>query len=149
MGRAALAKLRRTEVGFVFQSYNLVPTLSAWENIALPHRLAHRKVPADVIGRNLELVGLAGMGKQRPVSMSGGEQQRVTLARVLAQEPRFVFADEPTGALDTRTGRVVLDELVRIAHTPGRCVLTVTHDPGVQPALTGCSSCGTVCSSTS
>lgn len=131
MSRAALAKLRRTDVGFVFQAYNLVPTLTAWQNVELPYRLAHRTVPAGLIDQTLEMVGLAGMGNQRPTSMSGGEQQRVALARVLAQQPRIVFADEPTGALDTHTGVIVLDELVRIAHGEGRCVLTVTHDPGV------------------
>ena len=129
-----LAVLRRSEVGFVFQSYNLIPTLSAFENVALPYRLAGRRPDAERIGATLASVGLEGRGGSMPAAMSGGEQQRVALARVLAQQPPIVFADEPTGALDTRTGRIVMDELVRMAHDadgPPRCVLTVTHDPAV------------------
>ena len=131
---ADLAVMRRSEVGFVFQSYNLIPTLSAFENLALPSRLARRRPDAARIEATLAAVGLEGRGASMPSQMSGGEQQRVALARVLAQEPAVVFADEPTGALDTRTGRIVMDELVRIAHAadgPQRCVLTVTHDPAV------------------
>lgn len=129
--RADLARLRRSTVGFVFQSYNLVPTLTAYDNVALPHRLAGRKPSRGQIMTTLETVGLTDLAGKRPTLMSGGEQQRVALARVLAQEPAIVFADEPTGALDTATGGVVLAELTRIAHQPGRCVLTVTHDPVV------------------
>lgn len=131
LSRAALAKLRRTEVGFVFQSYNLVPTLSAYENVALPYRLRGDKPPHDLILQTLETVGLTGMHEAMPVVMSGGEQQRVALARVLAQRPRIVFADEPTGALDTHSGTVVLAELRSIAHQADQCVLAVTHDPVV------------------
>lgn len=132
-----LAVLRRQDVGFVFQSYNLIPTLSAFENVAISYRLRKAPIPRDAILRTLASVGLEGMADAMPASMSGGEQQRVALARMLAQEPQVVFADEPTGALDTRTGIIVMEELVRIAHsrseTEGaqRCVLTVTHDPSV------------------
>ena len=131
LSRTELARLRGSEVGFVFQSYNLIPTLTAVENVELPFRLQRRTPPAGVVEQTLATVGLAARAGARPPSMSGGEQQRVALARVLAQRPRIVFADEPTGALDTRSGRVVLDELRRIAHNPDQCVLVVTHDPSV------------------
>ena len=128
---AALAAMRRDEVGFVFQSYNLLPSLTAFENVALPQRLAGRRPDAEQIRDALGRVGLAGHVHDRPAVMSGGEQQRVALARVLAQEPRLVFADEPTGALDTTSGAVVMRELRRIAGDGPRSVLTVTHDPEV------------------
>lgn len=134
LSRADLARMRRSQVGFVFQSYNLIPTLTVAENVALPHLLAGARPPADLIAATLATVGLADRAGARPPSMSGGEQQRVALARVLAQSPAVLFADEPTGALDTRTGELVLAELARIAHTPGRCVLVVTHDPQVAAA---------------
>ena len=127
----ALAELRRSEVGFVFQQHNLVPTLSVYENVALPHRLRRDTPPRDEILATLELVGIAELAGKLPPTLSGGEQQRVALARVLAQQPRIVFADEPTGALDTRTGAQVLAALQDLAHGEGRCVLTVTHDPTV------------------
>lgn len=129
LSRSQLAKLRRTDVGFVFQSYNLVPTLTAYENVALPFRLRGDKPPVDHIMASLQTVGLTELAGSRPVVMSGGEQQRVALARVLAQRPRIVFADEPTGALDTHSGTVVLNELRSIGHQDDQCVLTVTHDP--------------------
>lgn len=131
LSRAELARMRRSEVGFVFQSYNLIPTLTAFENVALPYRLRRLRPPVDLIEQTLASVGLTDRAKARPPSMSGGEQQRVALARVLAQQPRIVFADEPTGALDTRSGAMVLAELQRIAHSPEQCVLVVTHDPSV------------------
>ena len=129
--RRALAQLRRTELGFVFQSYNLLPTLPAFENVALPFRLRGEKVDRARIEEALASVGLAGRGSSLPPSMSGGEQQRVAIARVLAQRPRIVFADEPTGALDSHSGRLVLSELHQIGNAAGRCVLIVTHDPTV------------------
>ncbi len=129
--RADLARMRRSEVGFVFQSYNLIPTLTVYENVALPYRLQRQKPPVELIEETLAGVGLSERSKARPPSMSGGEQQRAALARVLAQRPRIVFADEPTGALDTRSGKLVLAELQRIAHHPQQTVLVVTHDPAV------------------
>lgn len=126
-----LAELRRTELGFVFQAYNLMPTLPVFENVALPFRLRGERVDGARIEAALGSVGLAGRGASLPSSMSGGEQQRVAIARVLAQQPRIVFADEPTGALDTQSGRAVLAELRRIGSSPGQCVLVVTHDPTV------------------
>lgn len=134
LNRAARAKMRRREVGFVFQQYNLIPTLSAYENVALPYRLRRDTPPRDAIVKTLESVNLGSLVNAMPPSMSGGEQQRVALARVLAQKPKVVFADEPTGALDTGTGRQVLAELAVIAHQPDQCVLTVTHDPTVAAA---------------
>ena len=134
LSRADLAVMRRTQVGFVFQSYNLIPTLTATENVELPYVLGKRKPPAGLVERTLGMVGLAERANARPPSMSGGEQQRVALARVLAQQPEVIFADEPTGALDTRTGEMVLEELVRVGHSEGRCVLVVTHDPKVAAA---------------
>lgn len=131
LSRSDLARMRRREVGFVFQSYNLLPTLTAFENVALPYRLRREKPPVDLIRGTLATVGLTERADARPPSMSGGEQQRVALARVLAQQPRIVFADEPTGALDTRSGEIVLDELSEMAHRPQQCVLVVTHDPEV------------------
>ena len=129
--RADRARLRRSEVGFVFQSYNLIPTLTAFENVALPYRLRRKRPPRALIEETLAVVGLTSRSDARPPSMSGGEQQRVALAKVLAQRPRVVFADEPTGALDTRSGATILAELQRIAHSPDQCVLVVTHDPSV------------------
>ncbi|MFT4218962.1 MAG: ABC transporter ATP-binding protein [Microbacterium sp.] len=129
--RKQLAELRRAELGFVFQSYNLMPTLSVFENVALPFRLRGERVDRARIEEALSSVGLSGRGSSQPSSMSGGEQQRVAIARVLAQRPRIVFADEPTGALDSRSGRLVLSELRRIGGAPGQCVLIVTHDPAV------------------
>lgn len=134
LNRSDLAKMRRTDVGFVFQSYNLIPTLTAFENVALPWRLGRKRPPEDQIRQTLGELGLAGQIESRPPQLSGGEQQRVALARVLCQQPKIIFADEPTGALDTRTGAFVLSELVRMAHEPGRCALTVTHDPNVAAA---------------
>ncbi|MGA4670978.1 ABC transporter ATP-binding protein [Propionibacteriaceae bacterium Y1923] len=129
--RAELAKMRRSELGFMFQSYNLVPTLTASENVELPYLLAGTKPPKDLVRETLEQVGLGERRDARPSSMSGGEQQRVALARVMAQQPKVLFADEPTGALDTRMGGIVLEALGRIAHSPGQCALIVTHDPNV------------------
>ena len=129
--RTQLAELRRSELGFVFQAYNLLPTLSVFENVALPFRLRGERVDAARIETALSAIGLAGRGSSMPPSMSGGEQQRVAIARVLAQQPKIVFADEPTGALDSHSGALVLSELRRIGGEPGSCVLVVTHDPGV------------------
>lgn len=129
--RAVLAKMRRSEIGFVFQSYNLIPTLTAYENVALPSLLSGRRPPRKRLLDVLEEVGLGHRSAALPPSMSGGEQQRIALARVLAQDPRVVFADEPTGALDSRSGELVLDRLTDISRQPHRAVVLVTHDPAV------------------
>ena len=129
LGRRGLAQLRRGHVGFVFQSYNLIPSLTAAENVSLPLRLAGRRgaaVAGDVAAA-LAAVGLTDRARHRPVALSGGQQQRVALARVLAARPELVFADEPTGALDTAAGAQVL-ALLRGAAREGRAVVMVTHD---------------------
>ncbi len=125
--RNALARLRRDHLGFVFQSYNLIPSMSAWENVALPSRLAKRRIPESAVDAALERVGLRAQAGQRPSELSGGQQQRVAIARVLLAEPDIVFADEPTGALDTASGAQVL-ALLRQAASGGRAVVLVTHD---------------------
>ena len=127
LSRGALAKLRRDRVGFVFQSFNLIPSLSARENIALPARLARRGITVSDIDRALDEVGLGDRGKHKPGQLSGGQQQRVAIARVLAMRPDIVFADEPTGSLDTATGADVLG-LLRAAAAGDRSVVLVTHD---------------------
>lgn len=126
--RTSLFKTRRDHVGFIFQTYNLVPSLSAGENVALPARLAGRALTKAQVGKVMESVGLGGREKSRPGDMSGGEQQRVAIARVLASRPDVVFADEPTGALDSKNGREVLGMLRAIADDPQRSVVMVTHD---------------------
>ena len=126
--RSSLFKTRREHVGFIFQAYNLIPSLSAGENVALPARLAGRPLTTAQVGEALESVGLGGREKSRPGDMSGGEQQRVAVARVLASRPDIVFADEPTGALDSKNGREVLGMLRGIADGSQRSVVMVTHD---------------------
>ncbi|MGI6878360.1 ABC transporter ATP-binding protein [Microbacterium sp. gxy059] len=127
LGRGALAALRREHVGFVFQSYNLIPSLSARENVALPARLARRRADRGAADRALAAVGLADRAGHRPGQLSGGQQQRVAIARVLAAGPDIVFADEPTGSLDTATGAEVL-RLLRDVARGDRSVVVVTHD---------------------
>ncbi|KFI40466.1 putative ABC transporter ATP-binding component [Bifidobacterium actinocoloniiforme DSM 22766] len=131
MGRAKMARFRRAHLGFVFQSYNLVPTLNVEENIALPFLLRGRRAPKGEIAAMLERFGMADRRRSDIGSLSGGEQQRVALARVLVSKPDVVFADEPTGALDQATGRVVIDELHRVAADPARAVVVVTHSEEV------------------
>jgi putative ABC transport system ATP-binding protein len=134
----ALAAFRREHLGVVFQSYNLIPSLTAAEAVALPLRLARRRGGArDRRGRDrgdrarvraaLDAVGLSDLADRRPSQLSGGQQQRVAIARTLVTEPDVVFADEPTGALDTESGRAVL-ELLRGAAAGDRSVVMVTHD---------------------
>ncbi|MFD9734571.1 ABC transporter ATP-binding protein [Umezawaea sp. NPDC059074] len=127
LGRGALAELRRDHLGFIFQDYNLIPSLTARENVALPARLAKRRVDAAEVDRALADVGLADRAGFRPSALSGGQRQRVAVARVLAVRPDVVFADEPTGALDTESGARVL-ALLRRAASDGRSVVMVTHD---------------------
>ena len=127
-GRNALSRTRRDHVGFIFQSYNLIPSLSAGENVSLPARLAGRPITKAQTSAVLKSVGLDGRGKSRPGALSGGEQQRVAIARALAGGADVIFADEPTGALDSRNGRAVLSMLRRIADDPKRSVVMVTHD---------------------
>jgi putative ABC transport system ATP-binding protein len=123
----SLAALRRDLIGFIFQAFNLIPSLTARQNVALPASLAHRQVSETDIDRALAAVGLSDRAHHRPGSLSGGQQQRVAIARVLAASPRLVFADEPTGALDTTTTTEVL-RLLRDLAAGERSVVMVTHD---------------------
>ena len=122
-----LAKLRRDHVGFVFQSYNLIPSLTARENVALTARLSKQSVNSAQDEAALSAVHMTDSSNKRPASLSGGQQQRIAIARVLAIRPDVVFADEPTGALDTAAGSDVLD-LLRAVATGGQSVVMVTHD---------------------
>ena len=124
-----LTRLRRDQVGFVFQSFNLVPTLTAEENILLPLSIAGRKPDADWYRTVIETVGLGDRLDHRPNQLSGGQQQRVAVARALASRPSIVFADEPTGNLDSRSGAEVLTLLRRSVDEFGQTVVMVTHDP--------------------
>ena len=123
------AKLRRQRIGFVFQSFNLLDALTAEQNVTLPSRLAGSRIPRKRAREALARVGLADKARRRPAQLSGGEQQRVAIARALICEPEVVFADEPTGALDLRSGHAVLDALRAAVDELGQTVLMVTHDP--------------------
>jgi putative ABC transport system ATP-binding protein len=125
----ALTRLRRDEIGFVFQSYNLVPTLSAEENILLPLAIAGRKPDREWYDSVISTVSLGDRLKHKPSELSGGQQQRVAVARALVSRPRIVFADEPTGNLDSRSGAEVLELLRRSADEFGQTIVMVTHDP--------------------
>lgn len=125
----ALTKLRRDEIGFVFQSFNLVPTLTAEENILLPLAIAGRKPDPEWYAGVIATVDLADRLSHKPNELSGGQQQRVAVARALVSRPRIVFADEPTGNLDSRSGAEVLGLLRRSVDDHGQTVVMVTHDP--------------------
>jgi putative ABC transport system ATP-binding protein len=129
LGETALTRLRRDRVGFVFQSFNLMPSLTAAQNVELPLRLAGRKVDQRAILAGLATVGLADRARHRPSELSGGQQQRVAIARALVTSPQVLFADEPTGALDTSTSRDVLKLLRRLVTEQRQTVIVVTHDP--------------------
>jgi len=124
-----LAKLRREELGFVFQSFNLLGALTAEQNVALPARLAGRRLPRSAVREVLARVGLEDRRGHRPAQLSGGQQQRIAIARALVGGPSVVFADEPTGALDTRSGRAVLALLRETIDESGATLVMVTHDP--------------------
>jgi putative ABC transport system ATP-binding protein len=125
-----LTQLRRDAVGFVFQAFNLVPTLSALENITLPLDIAGRKPDQEWLDTVIDTVGLRDRLRHRPSELSGGQQQRVACARALASRPTIVFADEPTGNLDSRSGAEVLGFLRRSVDEFGQTIVMVTHDPG-------------------
>ena len=126
----ALTTLRRDRIGFIFQSFNLLPTMTAAENIVLPMRIAGRRPDPHWVASIVETVGLTGRLGHRPSELSGGQQQRVAAARALASRPEIVFADEPTGALDSRSGTELLTFLPRAVDDLGQTVVMVTHDPG-------------------
>jgi putative ABC transport system ATP-binding protein len=125
----ALTLLRRDRIGFIFQSFNLLPTMTAAENIVLPMRIAGRKPDEQWVASIVETVGLSGRLDHRPSQLSGGQQQRVAAARALASKPQIIFADEPTGALDSRSGAELLGFLRKAVTELGQTVVMVTHDP--------------------
>jgi putative ABC transport system ATP-binding protein len=125
-----LTLLRRDRVGFVFQSYNLIPTLTALENITLPSALAGRKPDRAWLDGVIDTVGQRDRLSHRPAELSGGQQQRVAVARALATRPQIVFADEPTGNLDSRAGVEILEFMRRAVDALGQTIVMVTHDPG-------------------
>jgi putative ABC transport system ATP-binding protein len=124
-----LTHLRRDRVGFIFQSFNLLPTLTAAENISLPQSIARRTPDRAWLDRVVQAVGVADRLSHRPAELSGGQQQRVAAARALAGRPAVVFADEPTGNLDSRSGGELLGLLRRCVDELGQTVVMVTHDP--------------------
>jgi len=126
LDETALARLRRSRIGFVFQSYNLVSSLTVEKNVTLPLRLAGSRVDRDWLRTVLDRVGLADRAKARAAQLSGGQQQRVAIARALITRPDVIFTDEPTGALDLRTAQGVLGLLRELA---GQTIVMVTHDP--------------------
>ncbi len=124
-----LTELRRDRIGFIFQAFNLVPTLTAAENIGLPARLAGRRVDADWFDNVVDTVGLGSRLKHRPSELSGGQQQRVAVARALVARPQIIFADEPTGNLDSHSGSEVLTFMQNAVREFGQTIVMVTHDP--------------------
>ncbi|UED85922.1 ABC transporter ATP-binding protein [Streptomyces profundus] len=124
-----LTQLRRDHIGFIFQAFNLLPTLNAIENITLPMDIAGRKPDREWLDRVVATVGLGERLKHRPNQLSGGQQQRVAVARALAARPDIIFGDEPTGNLDSRAGAEVLDFLRRSVDDLGQTIVMVTHDP--------------------
>src|SRR5947207_8730387 len=131
LGDAELTKLRRDKIGFVFQFFNLLPSLSAEENVLLPALIAGRRDEAtrERARKLLERVGLGARGRHLPSELSGGEQQRVSIARALLTEPEIVLADEPTGNLDTRSSAEVLSLLRELNEAEDQTLVIVTHDP--------------------
>ncbi|MGD2044089.1 MAG: ABC transporter ATP-binding protein [Acidimicrobiia bacterium] len=131
MDEATKAQVRRKKVGFIFQAFGLIPILTAVENVEIPLRLT--KTGAETRRKRsrelLDLVGLADRIDHRPEELSGGEQQRVAIARALANEPRLLLADEPTGQLDSRTGRVIVDLIINLVHSENIAAIVATHDP--------------------
>ncbi len=124
-----LTLLRRTKVGFVFQGFNLIPTLTAIENIKLPMQLGRQKPNDELLNEVIDAVGLRDRLSHRPTELSGGQQQRVAVARALASGPDVIFADEPTGNLDSATGAEILDFMRRAVTEFGQTIVMVTHDP--------------------
>ena len=124
-----LTRLRRDSIGFIFQAFNLLPTLTALENITLPMDIAGRTPDRVWLDLVVETVGLSGRLRHRPTQLSGGQQQRVAVARALAARPEIIFGDEPTGNLDSRSGNEVLGFLHESVQTMGQTIVMVTHDP--------------------
>ena len=134
MGDSKLIKYRRDKIGFVFQNYNLIPNLSALENVMIPMEFAGVKIKErkDRADKLLKQVGIDEIKQERkPGRLSGGEQQRVSIARALANRPRLILADEPTGNLDSATGKIIIDLLKHLARSERTTILAVTHDEGI------------------
>jgi len=129
MNEDALARLRRAHVGVVFQSFHLIPTMTALENVATPLELAGRRDARERATEELAAVGLLGRAGHYPSQLSGGEQQRVALARAAAPRPALILADEPTGNLDSATGTAIIDLLFGLRDRDGATLVLVTHDP--------------------
>ncbi len=129
LGDKELTALRRDKVGFIFQSFNLLPVLSAEENILLPLSIAGRRPDQAWVDRLIDTIGLRDRLGHRPAELSGGQQQRVAVARALASQPAVVFADEPTGNLDSKSSAEVMELLRRSVDEFGQTVVLVTHDP--------------------
>jgi putative ABC transport system ATP-binding protein len=125
----ALTKLRRQHIGFIFQFFNLLPMLTAEENVTLPLTIAGEKIDRAWLEQLLESVGLKDRRKHRPSELSGGQQQRVAIARALVSKPTVVFADEPTGNLDSKTGGEILELLRQAVEDTGQTTVMVTHEP--------------------
>jgi putative ABC transport system ATP-binding protein len=134
MGDKQLTLLRRKHIGFVFQAFNLVPTLSAEENITLPLSIAGRKLDRSWVDAVIDRVGLAERRSHRPAELSGGQQQRVAVARALVAEPTVLFADEPTGNLDSHSSTEVIELLREASSVYGQTIVMVTHDPAAAQA---------------
>ena len=131
LGDKGLTALRRDRIGFVFQAFNLVPTLTAMENITLPMALAGRRPDKKWVRTVVDTVGLGSRLRHRPSELSGGQQQRVAVARALAGKPDIILADEPTGNLDTKTGEIVLGTFQELNKKEGRTIVLITHEPDV------------------
>jgi putative ABC transport system ATP-binding protein len=129
LGEDALAKLRGEKIGFVFQFFHLVPSLTAFENILIPMEIAGRRDASARAKRLLEEVGLADRGHHYPSQLSGGEQQRVAIARALSNDPPIILADEPTGNLDSTTGKLIMELLLDVRRLRQTTMMLVTHDP--------------------
>ena len=129
LSESQLTEMRRDQIGFVFQAFNLIPTLSALENITLPMDLAGRKPDQDWLDQVIDILGLRPRLTHRPSELSGGQQQRVAVARALATQPQIVFADEPTGNLDSRSGTDLLEFMRHAVDDLGQTIVMVTHDP--------------------
>lgn len=126
-----LAVFRRQKIGFIFQNYNLIPSLNVWENVVLPIGLDNRKVNTAFVEDLLTTIGLSDRKKSLPSMLSGGQQQRVAIARAIASEPAIILADEPTGNLDTRTELEVMSLLKRSVEKFGQTLIMITHDEGI------------------
>jgi putative ABC transport system ATP-binding protein len=129
LGDTDLTKLRRKHIGFIFQFFNLLPMLSAEENITLPLTIAGEKIDREWLEQLMGSVGLKERRKHRPSELSGGQQQRVAIARALISKPTVVFADEPTGNLDSKTGGEILELMRQAVQDTGQTTVMVTHDP--------------------